>query len=132
MCKFKNSNKVLLILEFATCREKLHIIQVSIREDALSIMSSGGDTIETMLNKVLEGKIKLNESELDAFGFDEEEFSFTFNNNEEGNVDITKLLLEKLQLQLLRKKLKNLLNLLQMRISERALRKRKLLQLRDS
>lgn len=59
-------------------------------EDALSIMSSAGDTIEAMLNKVLEGRITLKESELDDFGFESEEVNFTFEDTEEGNVEVTK------------------------------------------
>ena len=58
--------------------------------DLLSIMSSGGETVESMLNKVLEGKIVLKESELDDFGFEEEEVNFTFENQEDGNIEVTK------------------------------------------
>ena len=38
--------------------------------DMLSTMGDGGDSIESMLNKVLDGKIVLKESDLDAFQFE--------------------------------------------------------------
>lgn len=59
-------------------------------EDMLSCMAEGGESIEAMLNKVLQGRIKLKESELDAFGFESEEVEYTFNNTDDGNVEVTK------------------------------------------
>ena len=56
----------------------------------LSCMAEGGESIEAMLNKVLQGRIKLKESELDAFGFESEEVEYTFNNTDDGNVEVTK------------------------------------------
>lgn len=59
-------------------------------EDTLSLMSSGGDTIEAMLNKVLMGQITLKENSLDDFGFEEEETYYTFDDREDGNTEVTK------------------------------------------
>lgn len=88
---YKNSIQEDIILLQSQKKRASLALEGYFSNDMLSIMSGeGSDSIEAMLNKVLEGKIKLKESELDAFGFDEEEVSFTFNNNEEGNVDITK------------------------------------------
>ena len=56
----------------------------------LSNMSDCAESIESQLNKVLKGKIKLKESELDIIGFENEEVAFTFNENENGNIDVTK------------------------------------------
>lgn len=64
-------------------------------EDLLSQMASGGETIEAMLNKILQGKMKLKESELDDFDFDEEEVSFTFKNTIDENVEVTRTVTEK-------------------------------------
>lgn len=58
-------------------------------ESLLTQMSNGGDSIESQLNKVLQGKIKLKESDLDVFNF-AEEVEFKFEENENGNVDVTK------------------------------------------
>lgn len=41
-------------------------------EDFLSNMSEGGDSGARMLFKMLQGKISLKETELDAFGFEED------------------------------------------------------------
>lgn len=57
-------------------------------EDLLSSLASGGDTIESMLNQILEGKITLKEDDIDGFGFEEEETNYTFVNTEEG-VEVT-------------------------------------------
>ena len=61
-------------------------------EDMLSNMSSGGDSIEAQLNKILQGKIVLKEQNLDIFGFSEEEkeVSYSFNKKEDGNIEVTK------------------------------------------
>ncbi|UYZ38988.1 helicase-related protein (plasmid) [Clostridium beijerinckii] len=59
-------------------------------EDMLSQMGDIGESPASILNKILEGKIKMKESDLDAFGFEEEEVSYEFNdiNNEE--IEITR------------------------------------------
>ena len=59
-------------------------------DDMLSNMSDCAESIEAQLNKVLKGKIKLKESDLDIIGFESEEVTFTFNENANGNIDVTK------------------------------------------
>lgn len=59
--------------------------------DMLSSMGDGGDTIESMLNKVLDGKIVLKESDLDAFQFETVDYTITEDENavkKEGNTTI--------------------------------------------
>lgn len=61
-------------------------------EDMLSQMGDLGESASSILNKILEGKIKMKESDLDAFGFEEEEVSYEFNdiNNNETDIEITR------------------------------------------
>lgn len=58
-------------------------------EDMLSQMGDIGESPSSILNKILEGKIKLKESDLDAFGF-EEEVSYDFNDINNDEVEITR------------------------------------------
>lgn len=60
-------------------------------EDLLSSMAEGGESIESMLSKVLAGKMTLKENSLDNYDFaDEEETEFTFKNVDDENVEVTK------------------------------------------
>lgn len=87
---YKNSIQQDIILLQSQKKRASLALEGHFSEDALSMMASGGDTIESMLNKVLEGKIVLKESEIDDFGFEDEEVSFNFNDTEEGNIEVTK------------------------------------------
>lgn len=87
---YKNSIQQDIILLQSQKKRASLALEGHFSEDALSMMASGGDTIESMLNKVLEGKIVLKESELDDFGFEDEEVSFNFNDTEDGNIEVTK------------------------------------------
>lgn len=87
---YKNSIQQDIILLQSQKKRASLALEGVFSEDALSMMASGGDTIEAMLNKVLEGQITLKESELDYFGFEDEEVNFTFADTEEGNVEVTK------------------------------------------
>lgn len=58
--------------------------------DILSSMGEGGQSLESMLNDVLKGKITLKEEELDAFGFEDEEVEYSFIENDNGNMDVTR------------------------------------------
>lgn len=91
ICYYKGSiQRDIILLQSAKKRSSL-ALEGLFSEDMLSNMSSGGDSIESMLNKVLQGKLKLKEDELDTFGFEsEEEVSYTFTDNNDGDVDITK------------------------------------------
>lgn len=59
-------------------------------EDMLSQMGDVGESPSSILNKILEGKIKMKESDLDAFGFEEEEVSYEFNDINNDKVEITR------------------------------------------
>lgn len=59
-------------------------------EDMLSQFGDLGESPASVLNKILEGKMKLKESELDAFGFEEEEVSYEFNDINNDEVEITR------------------------------------------
>ncbi|MVX63715.1 hypothetical protein GKZ28_08400 [Clostridium chromiireducens] len=59
-------------------------------EDMLSQMGDIGESPASILNKILEGKIKMKESDLDAFGFEEEEVSYEFNDINNHEVEITR------------------------------------------
>lgn len=87
---YKNSIQQDIILLQSQKKRASLALEGQFSEDLLSQMASGGDTIESMLNKVLQGQIKLKESELDDFGFEDEEVSFSFNNTCDGNVEVTK------------------------------------------
>lgn len=56
-------------------------------EDMLSQFGDLGESPASILNKILEGKIKMKESDLDAFGF-EDEVSYEFNNVENNDTDV--------------------------------------------
>jgi len=60
-------------------------------EDMLSQFGDMGESPASILNKILEGKIKMKESDLDAFGF-EDEVSYEFNNIVENdtNLEVTR------------------------------------------
>lgn len=64
-------------------------------EDMLSAMSGVNDSIESKLNQVLKGTIKLKESDLDKYGFESEEVNYSFNNTEDGDVEVTKTSIDK-------------------------------------
>lgn len=87
---YKNSIQQDIILLQSQKKRASLALEGVFSEDALSMMASGGDTIEAMLNKVLEGRITLKESELDDFGFEDEEVNFTFADTEEGDIEVTK------------------------------------------
>lgn len=57
-------------------------------EDMLSQFGEMEESAASILNKILEGKIKMKESDLDAFGFEEEEVSYEFNNINNNTTDI--------------------------------------------
>ena len=58
-------------------------------EDLLSQFGDIGESAASILNKILEGKIRMKESDLDAFGFEEEEVSYEFNDiNNETDIEI--------------------------------------------
>lgn len=59
-------------------------------EDMLSQMGDLGESPASILNKILEGRIKLKESDLDAFGFEEEEVSYEFCDVNIDDVEITR------------------------------------------
>ncbi|NFI52269.1 hypothetical protein FDA52_04700 [Clostridium botulinum] len=59
-------------------------------EDMLSQMGDLGESPASILNKVLEGKIKLKETDLDAFGFEDEEVTYEFNDITNEEVEITR------------------------------------------
>lgn len=57
-------------------------------EDMLSQFGEIEESAASILNKILKGKIKMKESDLDAFGFEEEEVSYEFNNINNNTTDI--------------------------------------------
>lgn len=87
---YKNSIQQDIILLQSQKKRASLALEGVFSEDILSTLSQGGDTIEAMLNKVLQGKITLKESEIDDFGFEDEEVNFTFEDNEDGDIEVTK------------------------------------------
>lgn len=58
-------------------------------DNMLSQMGNAGDSIESQLNKILQGKMKLTGNELDGINF-ADETSFEFSENKNGNVNVTR------------------------------------------
>ena len=59
-------------------------------EDMLSNLADVGESPAAVLNKILQGKVKLKESDLDAFGFDNEETTYDFEDIDDNTVEVTK------------------------------------------
>ena len=58
-------------------------------EDFLSTLGDVGESPAALLNKVLQGRLKLKESDLDSFGFEEEEVSYEFNDHKD-DIEVTR------------------------------------------